>query len=316
MLGNYVGALKNWVTLQESYQCLFMLVDMHAITVRQDPKQLRERCLEFLGLYLACGIDPKKSIIFVQSHVPTHAELAWVLGCFTYMGELERMTQFKDKTVRHRANVNGGLFTYPVLMAADILLYHTRLVPVGDDQRQHLELTRDIAARFNNIYGDIFTIPEGYFPPVGARIMSLQEPGKKMSKSDENARNYIALLDPPDLIRSKIKKAVTDCGTEIRYGSDQPAISNLMEIHSALSGESLADLEARFQGKGYAPFKAELAEVAAQALAPIQQRYKEIMADRESLRQILKEGADQAQRRSRRTMDQVYKKLGFILPAR
>ncbi len=312
MLGNYVGALKNWVALQDRYSCLYMLVDMHAITVRQDPVELRKRCLEFLGLYLACGIDPAKSLIFVQSHVPAHAELTWILNCYTYMGELERMTQFKDKSKRHRANVNAGLFTYPVLMAADILLYQTSLVPVGDDQRQHLEITRDIAGRFNHIYGETFTIPEAYIPEVGARIMSLQDPAKKMSKSDDNSRNFIALLDPPDLIRSKLRKAVTDCGAGICYSPDQPAVSNLMSIHSALSGESYASMEARFQGQGYAQFKEELAELVVEALRPVQQKFKEIMTDRGGLQKILERGAEEANRRSRKTMAKVYRRVGFI----
>ena len=314
MIGNYIGALKNWVKLQDEYDCFFILVDLHAITVRQDPIELRKRCYDFLGLYIACGIDPDKNTIFVQSHVPAHAELAWVLNCYTMMGDLSRMTQFKDKAKKYAKNVNAGLFTYPALMAADILLYMTDLVPVGEDQKQHLELTRDVALRFNTIYGETFRVPEPFIGnrAQGARIMSLQDPTSKMSKSDENPKNYIALLDPPDVIRSKIKKAVTDSGTEIAYDASRPAISNLMTIHRAISGESFESLTERFAGKGYAPFKAELAELVVEFLRPIQTRFKEIQGNKTELENILKTSAEVANEQSQRLMRKVYKKLGFI----
>ncbi|MBI4468159.1 MAG: tryptophan--tRNA ligase [Acidobacteria bacterium] len=312
MIGHYLGALKNWVGLQADHDCLFMLVDLHAITVRQDPAELRRRCLDFLALYVACGIDPSHSTVFVQSHVPTHAELAWVLNCFTYMGELGRMTQFKEKSQKQELNVSAGLFNYPVLMAADILLYQSHLVPVGEDQKQHLELTRDIAMRFNNLYGETFRVPECFIPPVGARIMSLQDPTSKMSKSDPNPRSYVALLDPPDLVRSKIKKAVTDSGTEVVFGNDRPAVSNLMTIYSSLTGHGFPAIEERYQGKGYADFKADLAEIVVEFLRPIQDRYHAIRSDKSELTAILKRGAEAALARSRPTVAKVYKKLGFI----
>jgi tryptophanyl-tRNA synthetase len=312
-IGNYIGALKHWVRLQDSHQCLFVLVDLHAITVRQDPQDLRKRCYDFLALYLACGIDPGKSTVFVQSHVPAHAGLAWVLNCFTYMGELSRMTQFKDKARKHQANINVGLFAYPALMAADILLYQADLVPVGADQRQHLEIARDLALRFNGIYGQVFTVPEAYIPPVGARVMSLQDPASKMSKSDDNAANYLALLDPPEVARNKIKRAVTDCGAEIAYDPDQrPGISNLVSIYGALSGQDFSAIQAAYAGRGYAPFKADLAEMVAEFLKPIQQEYGKVRRDRAYMHSVLKAGASEAARRSGRTMDKVYRKLGFI----
>jgi tryptophanyl-tRNA synthetase len=312
-IGNYIGAVRNWVRLQDQHDCLFVLVDLHAITVRQDPQDLRKRCYDFLALYLACGIDPERSVVFVQSHVPAHAELAWVMTCFTYMGELSRMTQFKDKARKHQTNINVGLFAYPALMASDILLYQANLVPVGDDQRQHLEITRDLAQRFNAIYGPVFTVPEVYVPPVGARIMSLQDPAAKMSKSDENAGNYLALLDPPEVARNKIKRAVTDCGTEVSYDPvARPGISNLMSIYSALSGQDFVAIQAAYAGRGYAPFKSDLAEIVVQALAPIQAKYREVREDKPYLQGLLKRGAEAAGRRSRRTLDKVYKKVGFI----
>ncbi len=312
MIGHYLGALRNWVRLQSEYDCLFLLVDLHAITVRQDPAELRDRCLDFLALYLGCGIDPEKSTVFVQSHVPAHAELAWVLNCFTYMGELSRMTQFKEKAQKVGANVPAGLFNYPVLMAADILLYQTNLVPVGEDQKQHLELTRDIAARFNGLYGETFQIPEAFIPPVGARVMSLQDPTSKMSKSDPNPRSYIALLDPPDVVRSKVKKAVTDSGTEIVYDGKKPALANLMTIYGALSAETFQSLQKKYEGKGYAQFKSDLAEVIVESLRPIQDRYRQIREEQSELQGILKRGAAAASARARTTMEDVYAKLGFI----
>ena len=313
MIGNYVGALDNWVRLQDEYDCLFVLVDMHAITIRQDPKALRERCYDFLALYMACGLDPEKHLIFVQSHVPAHAELAWVLSCFTYMGELNRMTQFKDKAKKQGVNVGAGLFNYPTLMAADILLYQAELVPVGEDQKQHLEMTRDIAERFNNIYSETFRIPEIFVPPLGARVMSLQNPKAKMSKSDEDEDSYLALLDPPDVIRNKIKKAVTDSGKEIVYDEEKKsAVSNLLTIHSCLSGESLDSLAEKYAGKGYAVFKQDLAEVVVEALRPIQERYRKIREDHKGLTRTLARGGEEARKRARATMDKVYDKLGFI----
>jgi len=311
-IGNYIGAIRQWIELQEQYDCLFVLVDLHAITVRQNPAELRRTCYDFLALYLACGIDPTKSTIFVQSHVPSHAELACILNCFTYMGELNRMTQFKDKTKRHGTNVNVGLFDYPVLMAADILLYQTDLVPVGEDQKQHLEQTRDIAQRFNRLYGKTFQIPEPYIPPLGARIMSLQDPTSKMSKSDQDPRNYVALLDPTDAVHNKIKKAVTDSGNEIGYDESRPAISNLMTIYSSLTKESFESLKERYAGKGYTQFKVDLASVIIEMLEPIQSRYREIRENESYIDDILEKGAEQARGRSRLTIRRVYQKLGFI----
>jgi tryptophanyl-tRNA synthetase len=312
-LGNYIGAIRNWVDLQRDHDCLFMLVDLHAITVRQDPAELRQRCLEFLSLYIACGIDPGKNVLFVQSHVPQHAELAWVLNCYTYMGELNRMTQFKDKSQRHSENINAGLYDYPVLMAADILLYQTALVPVGEDQKQHLELTRDVAIRFNNIYGDVFKVPEPHIPKVGARVMSLQDPTAKMSKSDANNNAYISLLDAPDLVAKKIKRAVTDSGTTIAWEPDtRPGIANLMSIYSAITGKSIQDIQAAYEGKGYGAFKSDLADITVDFIRPVQERYRAVYDDREGLARILRQGAEKAQARSQKTLDKVYDALGFL----
>ena len=314
MIGNYLGALKNWVAMQDDHDCLFMLVDLHAITVRQDPQELRKRCYDFVALYMACGIDPEKSTIFAQSHVPAHAELAWVLNCYTYMGELNRMTQFKDKSKKHEQNINAGLFAYPVLMAADILLYQADKVPVGADQKQHLELTRDVAQRFNEVYGDTFVVPEAYIPPTGARIMSLQEPENKMSKSDANPRNYIALLDPPNEARNKIKRAVTDSGSDVVYDESRAGLANLIRIYSSLTGDSTETIEERYKGKGYADFKGDLSGIVVDFLTPLQERYKAIRDDKKGLDEILAKGAEQATRRARRTIAKVHKKLGFIQP--
>lgn len=312
-LGNYLGAIINWLPLQDEYNCIYSIVDLHALTVRQIPAELRKRTRSLLALYIACGLDPEKCILFVQSHNSAHAELAWILNCFTYMGELNRMTQFKEKARRHSDNVNAGLFTYPVLMAADILLYQTDLVPVGDDQRQHLEITRDIAQRFNNIYGDVFKIPEAYIPKVGARIMSLQQPEKKMSKSDENPNSYIDLLDPPDVIVRKFKRAVTDSEMLVRYDlNKKPGISNLMSIYSSITGKSFEDIEKEFEGKGYGDFKLAVAEVVVDTLRPIQEKHKELMANKDYLDQIMKEGAQRAERLSYKTLRKVYKKVGLV----
>lgn len=310
-LGNYLGAIKNWVKLQDEYNCYYCVVDMHAITVRQDAAQLKQRCLDVLSLLLAAGLDPQKNIMYFQSHVSSHAELAWILSCFTYMGELSRMTQFKEKSAKNEDNINAGLFTYPVLMAADILLYETDLVPVGVDQKQHLEITRDIALRFNNLYGDVFTIPEPYIPPVGAKIMSLAEPEKKMSKSDDNENAYVSLLDTPDTIARKIRRAVTDSDGVIKYSEEKAGVSNLISILSAITGKCIAEIEAQFEGKGYGSLKEAVAEAVTGELKPLQARYKEIRADKAYLNGIMNSGAEQAARNSQRVLRKVYKKIGF-----
>ena len=316
-IGNYLGALKNWVAMQDDYDCIFLVVDLHALTVQQVPAELRKNCLSFVAQYLACGIDPEKSTVLIQSHVPQHAELNWVLNTLTYMGELNRMTQFKDKSKRHNTNINAGLFTYPILMAADILLYQASAVPVGADQKQHLELARDLATRFNHRYSETFVVPEPFIPKVGARIMSLQDPTKKMSKSDENPNNYVTLLDPPSVIRKKVKRAVTDSGSEVRFDLEgKPGVSNLLSIHSAFSGQSIQELEAHFAGKQYGHLKVECAEVIVEGLAPIQQRYAELMEDRSHLEDVLAKGADAAYRKARKTMTKVYKKIGLVPPKR
>lgn len=312
-IGNYIGALKHWIQLQQHYDCLFSLVDLHAITVRQEPEQLRHRCYEFLALYLACGLDPEKNVIFVQSHVPAHAQLAWVLNCVTYVGELNRMTQFKDKSARHADNINAGLYDYPVLMAADILLYGTELVPVGNDQKQHLELARNVAQRFNAGYGDIFKVPEPYIPEVGARVMSLQEPTSKMSKSDSNSKNYVALLDEPKDVERKIMRAVTDTGSEIVYDeAGKPGISNLMTIYSAVTGEDFRTIERAYTGKGYGLFKKDLAAAVVAWLEPLQTRYRELMADRGQLDALLRRNAHTAAERAQVTLERVHEAVGFI----
>ncbi|MFP5357679.1 MAG: tryptophan--tRNA ligase [Gammaproteobacteria bacterium] len=314
-LGNYLGALKNWVRLHEQYQCYYMLVDLHAITVRQDPAQLRERCYEFLALYIACGLDPARNVLFVQSHVPAHARLSWVLNCYTQMGELNRMTQFKDKSAKHVDNINAGLFDYPVLMAADILLYQAQAVPVGDDQKQHLELTRDIAQRFNNLHGPVFTVPEPMIPPVGARIMGLQDPTAKMSKSDDAETNALYLLDPPDIIARKLKRAVTDLGNEVRFDPAQkPGIANLMSILCACSGEPLDAIAERYNGQGYGKFKQAVADAVIACLEPVQARYREVREDTEGLRRVLRAGAQAANARADQTLERVHEALGFIAP--
>ena len=310
-LGNYLGALKNWVTLQKEYNCFYCVVDMHAITVRQEPAELRKRCLDLMSIMLAAGVDPKQNTLYVQSHVSAHAELAWVLNCFTYMGELNRMTQFKDKSAKHADNINAGLFTYPVLMAADILLYQADVVPVGVDQRQHLEITRDIAARFNNIYGDVFVIPDAYIPKAGARIMSLQEPEKKMSKSDPNENAFIAILDDPDTIRRKLKRAVTDSQTEIRLSEDKPGVSNLLSIYAAVTGQTPEQAEAYFAGKNYGTLKSEVADAVVAELEPLQKRYKEIRADKAYLNEVISEGSEKAARTAFKTLAKVQRKVGF-----
>jgi len=313
-LGNYIGALKHWVAMQDSHDCLFMLVDLHAITVRQEPAALRERCYEFLCLYLAAGIDPERATIFVQSHVPAHAQLAWLLNCHTAMGELNRMTQFKDKASRHAENINAGLFDYPVLMAADILIYQADAVPVGDDQKQHLELTRNLAERVNARLGEpLFTVPEPFIPKVGARIMSLGEPTAKMSKSDPVAGNVINLLDEPDQVVKKIKRAVTDSAAEVRFDVEaKPGVSNLLSIYAAVTGTSIADLEADYAGQGYGALKSDLAEAVAEFLRPLQARYHEYRADRAWLDELLAQGAAAARERAAPTLARAYELSGFI----
>ena len=310
-LGNYLGALRNWTKLQDEYNCLYCIVDMHAITVRQDPVKLRQQARTLLMQYIAAGLDPEKNIIYYQSHVPQHAELSWVLNCFTYMGELNRMTQFKEKSQTHADNINAGLFTYPVLMAADILLYQTDLVPVGEDQRQHLEITRNIATRFNGIYGDVFKIPEAYIGKVGARVMALQDPTKKMSKSDENKNNSIALLDEPSVIMSKIKKAVTDSDNEIRYGEDKPGVSNLLNIYCAVTDKTIAEAEREFASSNYGQFKTAVGEAVVASLEPIQQKVRELEKNKDYIDGIIKTNAERAQAIARKTLSKVHRKVGF-----
>ncbi len=310
-LGNYLGALKNWVTLNEEYECFYCVVDEHSITVRQDPAELRKRSRALLTLYIAAGLDPKKNCIYYQSHVSAHAELSWILNCYTYMGELNRMTQFKDKSAKHTDNINAGLYTYPVLMAADILLFQSDVVPVGSDQVQHLELTRDIATRFNNLYGDVFTIPEAYLGKVGARIMSLQDPEKKMSKSDENPNGSIYLMDDTDTIIRKCKRAVTDSDNQILYREDKPGIRNLIDIYSATTGLSPDDVVKEFDGKGYGDFKLAVGEAVVSVLKPLQDRYNELTEDKVFIDQMIKENAEKASYFANKTLRKVQKKVGF-----
>jgi tryptophanyl-tRNA synthetase len=309
-LGNYIGALKNFKLLEDAYDCVYCVVDLHTLTVRQDAAQLRKRSLELAALYLAVGLDPQKSLIFCQSHVSAHTELAWILSCYTYMGELARMTQYKDKSAKNADNINAGLFTYPVLMAADILLYQANLVPVGADQKQHVEITRDIAQRFNSIYGDVFTIPEVHIGKIGGKVMSLQEPTRKMSKSDPE-ETYIALLDKPEDIRRKIKRAVTDSEAEIRFDPEtKPGVSNLLSIIAALTGETTDAVVASLSGKGYGELKARATECVLETLAPIQDEYKRIMGDKAYLQSVLDQCAHEASRRANRTLDKVKRKVG------
>ena len=310
-LGNYLGALKNWVTLSDEYECFYSVVDMHSITVRQDPATLRKRARALLILYIAAGLDPKKNCIYYQSHVSGHAELAWILNCFTYMGELNRMTQFKDKAAKHADNINAGLFTYPVLMAADILLYQADVVPVGVDQKQHLEITRDIAERFNNIYGDVFTIPEAYIGKVGAKIMSLQDPVKKMSKSDENPNASIYLMDDPDTIMRKCKRAVTDSEAQILYRDEQPGVKNLINIYSACTGKTPEEVVKEFDGRGYGDFKVAVGESVVSVLKPLQEEAARLTKDKAYIDGIIKENAEKAGYYANKTLHKVQKKVGF-----
>lgn len=311
-LGNYLGALKNWHKLQEDYDCAYSIVDLHAITVRQDPAKLRRQISESYALLLAIGIDPDKSIVFVQGHNPAHAQLSWILSCYTQFGELSRMTQFKDKSQKHPENINAGLFTYPVLMAADILLYQADVVPVGIDQKQHLELTRNIAERFNNLYGETFTVPEPYITKSVAKIMSLADPTKKMSKSDENPNASVSILDDRDVILRKFKRAVTDSGCEVKAGEGKEGIENLMSVYGAVTDKTFEEIEKEFEGKGYGDFKAAVGEAVADSLLPMQEEYKRIIADKAYLEKCMKEGAEKAFAASRRTLQKVNKKVGFI----
>ena len=312
-LGNYLGAVRNWAKMQEDFHSAYMIADLHALTVRQEPADFRKRILSCYALLLACGVDPEKSIAFIQSHVPAHSQLSWVLSCNTQFGELSRMTQFKDKSAKHPDNVNAGLFTYPVLMAADILVYNADLVPVGQDQTQHLEIARDIAGRFNGVYGPTFTLPEGYVPKAGARVMSLGDPSKKMSKSDPNVNSFVLLTDNKDVILRKFKRAVTDSDGVVRYDpADKPGVSNLMGIYAAFTGQTMEEVEAAFAGKGYGDFKAAVAETVADALAPVQAEYARILADKGYVDGVLRTGAERAARLAGRTVRKVYRKVGLL----
>lgn len=311
-LGNYIGALRNWVAMQQDYHCLYCVVDMHAITVRQDPKKLREQSLGVLALLIACGLDPDENIMYIQSHVPQHAELSWILNCYTMFGELSRMTQFKDKAARHTDNVNAGLFDYPVLMAADILLYQADLVPIGDDQKQHLELARNVAVRFNGVYGNVFTVPEPYIPKVGGRIMSLAEPEKKMSKSDENPNAKILILDKPEDIMRKCKRAVTDSEAVVEYREGKAGVNNLMTIYSIATGKSFEEITAEFAGRGYGDFKIAVGEAVVEMLRPIREKTDELLKNKDYLMDICKRNAQRAAALGERTMTKVRKKVGFV----
>ncbi len=312
-LGNYLGALKNWKNLQDEYNCIYGIANMHALTVRQNPTELRQRTRNLIILFMALGIDPEKNILYVQSDVSAHAELAWILNCFTYMGELSRMTQFKDKSAKHADNINAGLFTYPALMAADILLYQADMVPVGEDQRQHLEITRDLAERFDNIYGDVFKVPDAYIAKVGARIMGLQEPTRKMSKSEsDNDNNVIFVLDDLNQIANKIKRAVTDSDTEVRYDPEnKPGVSNLLSIYSAINGKTPEENALEFAGKGYGDFKKTVADAVVEEIRPIQEEFKRIAADKAYVDKVIKEGAEKAGYIANKTLRKVKKKVGY-----
>ncbi|MBR6427047.1 MAG: tryptophan--tRNA ligase [Clostridia bacterium] len=311
-IGNYIGSIRNWKEFQETYECIYCVVDMHAITVRQDPAELRRRTFETLALYIASGLDPERNTLFVQSHVPQHAQLAWVLNCYTMFGELSRMTQFKDKSRKYENNINAGLFTYPVLMAADILLYNAALVPVGVDQMQHIELARDIANRFNGAYSDTFVVPEGFIPKAGAKIMSLAEPEKKMSKSDANGNASVFILDDRDTVIRKFRRAVTDSDTAVYRSPEKPGVSNLMTIYSAFTGKTDDQIVAEFDGKGYGDFKNAVGETVADCLAPIREKFERLMADKAYLEGVMKDGAERASHFARKTLSKVYRKIGFV----
>ena len=310
-LGSYMGAIKNWVTLQEQYDCVYCIVDLHAVTVRQNPADLRRRALTQLAQYIACGLDPEKSILFIQSHVPEHAELSWILGCFTQFGELSRMTQFKQKSQQHADNITAGLFTYPVLMAADILLYQADLVPVGADQKQHVELCRDIAQRFNGVCGETFVLPEPFIPKMGARIMSLMNPENKMSKSDPEG--CVNLLDPPEVIRKKFKRAVTDSDTAVRFDpAEKPGVSNLLTIYCASTGKSLEEAETEFANQGYGTFKTAVGDAVVELLRPFREESERLLKEKSYLEDVYRQGAERASRIARRTLSKVHRKMGFL----
>ncbi len=312
-LGNYLGALKNWLNMQEEFDCTFAVADLHAITVRQEPAKLRQQIYSTYALMLALGLDPDKSTLFIQSHVAAHSQLAWLLSCYTQFGEMSRMTQFKDKSAKHADNVNVGLFSYPVLMAADILLYKPDFVPVGADQKQHLEIARDIAERFNGIYGDVFTVPDPYIPKIGARVMSLQDPTKKMSKSDENLNAWVAILDDPDAIMRKFKRAVTDSEARVCIGEEKHGINNLIGIYSAVTGKTADEITAEFEGKGYGDFKMAVGEAVVEELRPIRERYDAIIKDKAALEALYRDGAAKAEYVARKTLSKAMKKVGFVL---
>ncbi len=313
-LGNYLGALRNFPKLQNDYDCVYCIANMHSLTVRQDPAELRERIYSLLSLYLACGLDPEKNVLYLQSHVHEHAELAWILNCYTYNGELSRMTQFKDKSSKHADNINAGLFTYPVLMAADILLYQSDFVPIGQDQKQHLELSRDIADRFNKLYGQTFVVPAPLISKQGARIMSLQEPSKKMSKSDTNTSNFVLLTEAPEAIMKKFKKAVTDSEAEVRYDEEnKPGVSNLINIYGAVTDKSVSDVEKEFEGARYGDFKMAVGQAVIDALTPIREKYEQLMNDKAYLNSVLKSGREKASEIASATLSDVYEKVGFVV---
>ena len=312
-LGNYLGAINNWVQMQEEYDCYYMIANLHSLTIRNDPETLRNNTLKVLAMYVAAGLDPEKNTIFIQSQVKEHAELGWILDCYTYMGELSRMTQFKDKAAKHADNINAGLFTYPALMAADILLYQANLVPVGQDQQQHLEITRDIAERFNKLYGKTFTIPEGYYGTASAKIMGLQDPTAKMSKSATNPNDVILLEDEPDVIIKKFKKAVTDSENKVRFDPEnKPGVSNLMQIYSSITGLKMEEIEKEFENSGYGDFKTKVAETAVAKLEPIQKKYKELLENKEYLEKIYTEGANRARKLASKTLDEVKERIGIL----
>ncbi len=312
-LGNYLGALKGWPSFQEEFDTIYGVADLHSITVRQDPQMLRRQTNELYAMLLALGLDAENGIVFIQSHVPTHAQLAWLLNCYTQFGELSRMTQFKDKSAQHSDNINAGLFTYPCLMAADILLYNADVVPVGADQKQHLEITRDIAQRFNGIYGNVFTVPDAYIPKNGARVMSLQDPTKKMSKSDPNPKGTVYLTDTPEAIMKKFKSAVTDSEMCVRYADGKDGINNLMTVYSAVTSKSFEEIEREFQGRGYGDFKKAVGEAVVAELAPVQEKYNRLIADKAYIKECQQKGAERALRISQRTLDKAMKKIGFLM---
>ena len=311
-LGNYLGAVRNWRQTQEDFQCAYFIADLHSLTVRQEPAKLRKQSIDAFALLLACGIDPAKSLVFIQSHVHAHAELGWILACYSMFGDLSRMTQFKDKSAKHADNVNAGLFTYPALMAADILLYQPDYVPVGEDQRQHLEFTRDVAVRMNSIYGSVFRVPDAYIVKAGAKIMTLQEPTKKMSKSDTNVNAFISILDEPNVIVNKFKRAVTDSETSVCYREGKDGINNLMSIYSVITGNTYEQIERDFAGKGYGDFKKAVGECVAEELRPVRERFAELTADKAALEAIYRKGAETASHVAERTLDKVKKKIGLL----